>query len=110
MEQKLIPAPLDEKNVTTDWIEDIFDDYQYAECSSRNAAVGFINKCPVYVNWHDNAIFWRVIENNINNYDETLEIIKIRLKEFEDPQSGLVSNIQSWGSNCIVQKFYFVDE
>lgn len=26
MKQKLIPAPLDGKNVTTEWIEELFDD------------------------------------------------------------------------------------
>lgn len=112
-EQKLIPAPLDEKNVTTDWISDIFDGYgDYVECQNRNCGVGFVNDCPVFVSWHDNVLTWRIVENNINNYEQTVDVIKKRLKEYEvdDPDIGIFSTIESYGSSAIRQKFYFKDE
>lgn len=109
MEKKLTPALLDEKDVTTDWIEDVFDQWAYAECHNRPCAVGFVNDCPVFVTWQSNYIVWRIIENNINNYEETLDVIRERLAAYESPDNGIFSTVESWGCNSLMQKFYFND-
>ena len=47
-EAKLIPAPLDEKNLTTDWIEEAFDNYS-CSCGGKrnNVYTGIVEDCPV---------------------------------------------------------------
>lgn len=108
--EKYIPAPIDEKSGTLYWIPEIFDNADCVLCTTRPAATGFINYCPVYVSWHENHIVWRVIENDINNYEETLETIRERLEEFEDSDSYMFSEITSWGRNALMQKFFLMVE
>jgi hypothetical protein len=40
-------APIDEKNVCSDWIEDVFDEYTtiHAEKRGKNTFVGFVSDC-----------------------------------------------------------------
>lgn len=98
-----IPAFIDEKNVCTDWIVDVFDTTSDVECGRQ--ALGFINDAPVYASWSNNCITWRCIDGN-GDYDKVIKEIKTRLSEFEDSESDLFSECYIVG-HSVIQNFYF---
>lgn len=57
--RRLIPAPLDEKNVTTDWIEELFDDQ--SALYARHKRLGFIAGVAVQASWEGNVLTWKVL-------------------------------------------------
>ena len=107
MEKKLIPAPIDNKNVTTDWIEDIFD---YQTCVwGKKCAVGFINSEPVIAGWKENLLIWQFpittdFENSIS-----LARLKDRLEKYSENNPELVEHYNVFG-NMLMQKFYWKSE
>lgn len=111
MATKLIPAPIDEKNVCTDWIEEVFDNLRHVE--SGKQAVGFVNDAPVYVSWYENQMTFLVVEHHINRYEETRDEIAKRLKELfigeDDAPSGLNVRLTT-GRNFVHVRFFFVDD
>jgi hypothetical protein len=101
-----IPAPIDEKNVCTDWIADVFD---FSDCTiNGNEAVGFINGAPVYLTWSGNSMYWSAVTHSVNDYAETIVELKLRLEEFGD-DDNLVSEITPWGMG-IRESFFFEDD
>lgn len=101
-----IPAPIDGKNVCTDWIADVFDSL---DCIiNGNEAVGFINGAPVYVTWSGNSMCWRAVTHSVNDYAETVAELKRRLEEFGN-DDGLVSEVTPWGTG-IRESFFFEDD
>ena len=70
---KKIIAPIDEKNVCTDWIEDVFDDLSCVK--NGRQAMGFINDAPVYTYWEKNCITWRCVEGN-GDYESIVKIME----------------------------------
>jgi hypothetical protein len=99
---KRIAAPIDEKNVSTDWIEDVFN--SCVRCDKQ--FVGFIDDAPVYVSWERNHLSWRCVEVFGFDTEKTIKEIKTRLSEFENPNSDLFSEMYVVG-HCVVQSFYF---
>ena len=74
---KFVPAPLDEKNLTTDWITDELPDYGTTagvRCGkSRTEAVMWINGDLIRVCYHDNKISFYALETFMNiDYIEKL--------------------------------------
>ena len=63
---KFVPAPFDEKNLTTDWITDELPDYGTTagvRCrKSRTEAVMWINGDLIRVRYHDNKISFYALE------------------------------------------------
>jgi len=55
----LIPAPIDGKNITTDWIEEIFD----GQCSTSNGKtyLGFVKDLPIRCDIIENALCWQFL-------------------------------------------------
>lgn len=102
-----IPAPIDEKNVMSDWIQDVFDLSRAVE--SDNQMLGFVNGSPVYVYWHDNKLLWQTIGDFDTDYKSIISEIKQRLSEFEDPDSELYSETYTF-KHSIVQMFYFKED
>lgn len=99
-----IPALINEKDVMTDWVQDVFDS---GSCvTSGCQALGFINEHPVYVHWYGHRMLWQVVEDCDINYEAIINEIKQRLSEFEDPESELFSEIYVFG-HSILQFFYF---
>ena len=97
----LQPAPIDEKNVTTDWINDVFDDC--IECG--NDMIGYINGVPLHVTWHDNILCWEIV--GAKRILETSNELKRRLEEYEkDEDSTIMSNRLTCGY-LTTQAFYF---
>ena len=97
----LQPAPIDEKNVTSDWIEDVFDDC--VECG--HSMVGYINGIPVFAHWQDHFLTWEVV--GTKEIQETSNELKRRLAEYEkDEDSSIMSNRLTCGY-LTTQAFYF---
>ena len=107
-EKELIPAPIDNKNVTTDWIEDVFDN-QSCIWGKKNSAVGYINEEPVIAAWDRNLLLWQFslitsLEDSIS-----LSILKDRLNAAHDPDGDLVEDLKVVG-NLLMHKFYWKNE
>lgn len=98
-----IIAPIDEKNVTSDWIEGVFDNFDFT--MGNRQAVGFVNRVPVLVEWSDNYMVWQSIPGG----DNCLNELEKRLSEYEDSESSLYSVRRRIG-NCILQSFYFRED
>lgn len=103
MGKNIIPAPLDDKNVMTDWIEEVFD-WQSA-LFRKNKCVGFIFNCPALATWRDNVLTWSFICGEIKTAQN--ELIE-RLKVYEDANIELFTKIEIVG-NDVVQSFYWRD-
>ena len=114
-EKKKVPAYIDEKNVTTDWIEDIFDNWN-CTCGGEHSDyyTGFINDCVVIAQVHRNELRWQIssafwCEDEIDSvYEELLK----RLKVYDGvPNSNI--ECEYWEllrhDGYLVQSFYFKD-
>ena len=100
---KKLSAPIDGKNVSIDWIDEIFDGC-YSTISGRQV-VGFVSENPVYAYWEQNQICWKPI--NTNSAKETISEIKKRLLKFEEDESELFSEIYVINDTYISQLFYW---
>ena len=110
MGEKKLPAMLDEKNVTTDWIEEIFDDWQLAHGQHR--LVGFICGCVMSARWYRNMVEWLVSKDMGGDYVSAFCILEQRLKARESDDQGIYSVIEHEGEGryCIRQRFFFREE
>lgn len=103
-----VKAMVDGKNVTTDWIEGVFDSVDLA--CDVHLVVGFINRCVVQARWDENKITWTISrELGYGKPLDALFILDERLRKFEDEEGNVfskldMSNIPSFQ---IIQTFYF---
>ena len=107
-EKELIPAPIDGKNVSTDWIQDVFDN-QSCVCN-RDMMIGFINDAPMLVTWSSNILLWKFpIATSIEDSGD-LAVLRDRLKIYEeDPDNKFVTKDSIVG-NLLMQKYYWKNE
>ena len=104
MSKKLNPAPIDNKNVMEDWINDVFDNGDYTK--DRKRIIGFIDHSPAMASWHDNVLIWTFYEEGWLDRQNSIEELRRRLAEKEDPNSILYSLITG-DEHGLVQKFYW---
>lgn len=104
MSKNLNPAPIDNKNVMEDWINDVFDNGDCTE--DRKRIIGFIDHSPVMASWHDNVLIWTFYEDNWLDRQDSIKELRRRLTEKEDPNSNLYSLITG-DEHGLVQKFYW---
>ncbi len=109
MEKKLIPAPLDGKNVTTDWIEEIFDD---GNCTydGKETYTGFVKGsvcCCIYHGYH---IIWHINKDFAANAKQSYEELIKRLKEHDTPSLVVKYDTSMKKELFLMQKFYWEDE
>ena len=112
--ERLIPAPIDEKNITSDWIEDIFDNCCYGG-KKNNIYVGFIRDCVILCEYHNNIINWKVESECFNGKsarEDAFNELRKRLEILDKENDGLVVKYSpfSEGVLCIEQRFFFKDE
>lgn len=102
-------AMIDEKNVSTDWMESVFDDYPVQD---RNTMVGFIHHCPVIAHWNSNVIVWEVMPIGWEDHTYAFLLLEQRLKEWENEEQNVYSTIQhgELGKFQIIQSFYFKED
>lgn len=111
---KKIKAPIDGKNVTTDWIEEIFDHCNVVGHTKEhtNRLCGYINGELVEAMWVTgyNMLFWQVFACKDEEIKPTHDEIRKRLTEHEDPDRELFSEISVKFHNCLCQSFYWRQE
>ena len=107
-EKELIPAPFDEKNVSTDWIQDVFDNQSCVW--NKQTAIGFINNNPVLVTWDDNILLWKFpLVTDIKEFGN-LAVLRDRLKIYEDDPNNNFVTKDSLVGNLLMQKYYWKSE
>lgn len=108
--KNLYPAPIDGKNVTDDWISEVFDNCGDAVTNGNGIITGFVKRSVVCCSYFGNTIFWQVIkgfgENAGASYDELVR----RLKERDNERLVVEYDDSMKGAMLLVQKFYWPDE
>ena len=106
-EKDLHPAMINGKDVTTDWLESIFDE----DCVVKdgNMMIGFINHKAVQVSWERNTLSWLVSnEFGVGDPAFTLLVLRERLMALETEEQNVFSVIkESIPFRRLWQDFYF---
>ena len=93
-------APIDGKNVSSDWIEDVFEgNYAY----NGYTYLGFVKDSPVMAEIEGNTITWRWL----TIFTENDELIA-RLTAYDTEDSELACEYKQTNS-AVKQTFYFKD-
>ena len=106
---KRIIAPIDEKNVCSDWIEEIFDDYSctYTEVKRKHKYCGFVDGELVMCSYTfgNNTLQWVIYSDG-----EKLESVRNHImnicKEIDKENDGLVCEYEI-ENNAVYQSFFF---
>lgn len=112
---KKIKAPIDGKNVATDWVEEIFDHCNAVGGSKYGAEriCGYIDNNLVEAMYYTdhNVIAWSIYGVNVEmEYEHIKRELTKRLKEHEDPDRELFSELEEKGENSIWQSFFWRQE
>ena len=112
---KLIPAPIDNKNIMEDWIEEVFD----GQCAAQNKGqcLGFIKGVPTKCDIVGNTLHWSLIlSGKISpNYEEkhaALTELRTRLAAIDKGNEGYGISVR-YTTNVaytINQSFYFIQD
>ncbi len=108
--KKLMPNPLDGKNLTRDWIEEIFEDY---DClyNGRDTYTGFVKNAVCCCEVSYNTIFWKIIDFDSSDlhskeaYDELIKRLNKHSKYLGVSEMTLFERDFS-----ILQNFFYEDE
>lgn len=106
-----IPALINEKDVTTDWMESVFDSDNLVR--DTRLVIGLLNHCVVQATWNENSITWLISKELGRGCAKTAYLLlEQRLKEFESIEQNIYSVFEHGdiGKYEIVQHFYFKDE
>ena len=98
-------ALIDGKNVTTDWVEEMFDSF---ECIKRNNEfLGYCMGNVLYAVYCANVITWEILDG----MNKSLAVVALeeRLKGRESEEQGIYSEITRHGY-VLVQRFYFKED
>lgn len=102
---KLIPAPLDEKNVTTDWIEEMFDDQ--SALYGKNGMLGFVDGAAVLASWSAHILMWKVLDGD--SHEAIMRLIERYEERYPDEESPFIVEKQAY-TNVYVMRFYWKPE
>lgn len=109
---KKIIAKIDGKNVGTDWLEDVFDDYDIIRTQKGNIhrICGYIEGELVECTYQfgDNEMNW-YIYTLYSRLDDVKESLKDRLAKYETDERELYSEIKEHES-YLTQNLYFKED
>lgn len=103
--KKLTPAPLDEKNVTTEWIETMFDDQ--SALYGKNKMLGFMAGAAMQASWAGNMLVWQVLDGDA--YKAFVRLIERYKEQYPDEKSPFIVERQK-STNMYVMRFYWKPE
>ena len=104
-EKRLLPAPLDGKNVTTDWIEGLFDDGSVLYGSHK--AVGFMGGAVMKALWSENCLVWRVLDGDTA---AALATLRKRYGAHYPEETSPFTVREELGEDLLIQRFYWKPE
>lgn len=115
MKTKLIPAPIDEKNVTTDWIESVFDGWHCITGGRHNEIyAGFVDNRPVTCFINGNTILWHIEKYLCGVYvlKDTYAKLLRHLKTLDEETPDIVVEYDTSMQEelVILQSFFFKEE
>lgn len=103
----LIPMPVDDKHVMTDWIDDVFDGHYSQRCNGKhgNFIIGIYKDRPTLATISGNAITWQILGCHQTMHAELCDDIQsIGLEG-----NGLKIEYEI-KDDRLVQKFYLTEE
>lgn len=113
MKKKLIPAPLDGKNVTRDWICEIFDNYDCILGGKHDEIYsGFVSERPTNCYIYGNQVYWHIDKYACGIFvldDAYKELIR-RLKEHDTPPLVVKYDTSMKNELILLQQFFFEDD
>ena len=108
----LIPAPIDDKNIITDWIECIFDGM--CCCKNKDTYIGFINGLPIKADIKAHQIYWSLLSSHVCFESPSEEEVKgmiternKRLRYLDDNKRIHVEYRYMHGGTTLIQSFYW---
>ena len=109
MDKKLVPAPIDEKNITSDWIEEIFDD---CNCTHFGRMLtGFVAGSACSCIYQKNNIYWEIHKFFCVEESKAYNELIRRLKEQDVVPYIVVKYDDSLSKELMLkQSFFFVEE
>lgn len=107
--ERYLAAPVDEKNVCSDWLEMVFDDYNYTYTEKRhkNKYCGYVrsNLVECSYTFGDNVIRWQIFATG-GDLEETKTELKRIFAEIDKENTGLICNYAE-EENILYQSFYW---
>ena len=109
--KNLIPAPIDDKNITTDWIEEIFDDQ--SALRSKHGFMGFIAGVGVVCYIKGNKLQWMLIHGGYYESEgdmrKALDTLYKRLqeKDKDNEEYDITTEYYRIGLIGLNQSFYW---
>ena len=103
--EELVPAPLDEKNVTTDWIEEMFDDQ--SALYGKNKMLGFMAGAAMQASWSGNVLRWKVLDGD--RYVAIKRLIGRYKERYPDEESPFILKRQFF-ADVYIMRFYWKPE
>lgn len=107
MKKELLPAPVDGKSVTHDWIENILD--YHTGVWGKRCIVGFVSESPVIVTWSGNMLTWKFPNMTSVQSSKELSVLKERLSVYDDANVDLIHKYSVVG-NALIQEFFWNNE
>lgn len=103
--EKLIPAPLDGQNVTTDWIEEMFDDQ--SALYGKHKILGFMAGAAMQASWSGNMLKWKVLDGD--RYEAIKRLRERNRERYPETESPFIVKEQICADVC-VWRFYWKPE
>lgn len=116
--KNLIPAPIDEKNITSDWIDCIFDSCdRIVGGKHSDIYTGFVADLPTNCFINGNAVLWHIDKFHCgvfqlkDAYNELLKRLKA-LDDVDDESTGIVVKYDTSMKEelILMQQFFFKEE
>lgn len=105
-------APIDEKNVCSDWVSDVFDECTtvHTEKRGKNTFVGFVSDCVCICSYSfgNNTLKWQIIADRKEDTESAIKTLSNRLQEYDKENETLQTEYTTEG-NTLYQSFYFVE-
>ena len=109
---KRMYAPIDEKNITSDWIEDVFEcNCVFTQKRNNHRYCGFISDEVVIASYTfgDNTLKWQIVSERVQDAETAKSTLLHTLKEIDKENEGLICEYEVQG-NTIYQSFYWGEE
>ena len=110
-EKRTIPAPIDNKNVTTDWICEVFDNGDFV--MDDNRIFGFVSRQPAFASWSGNKLKWTIFDAD-GDKDLLSQAVNMLVSRLDRYKSEDLLEIRGWRPQAfchiVTQTFFWPDD